>query len=434
MRVPTPRRTLPALALAAGLVLAGCGAHTGGGDRVDTAEAPDCAAYAQYGDLTGQTVSVLTAATPAQQRSWVESFRAFESCTAARVVHEATPDLPEQLRTRIAAGTAPDIAQVPGPALLGSLVHGGGAVKPAPAAVSVNVDAYYPEAYKSAGSVDGTLYAAPAGAELTSLVWYSPAAFTAKGHPVPRTFDELVALTDRIVAEGGTPWCAGSGLTGLVGDVLLGTAGPDVYDRWVGHTIPFDSVPVAAALDRVGSLLKGPGRIASTGDGVAGILAGTCALHSGPSSAAADRPETAQAVADGRLHAFELPPVDPAARRSALVAGDFMAAFSDRAGVQALQAHLSSPEWAAEMALATPQGGWTSANAALDPAALAGPVDRLAAETLQDPGTTFRFDAVQLLPDAVGAGSFPAGLAGWLAGAPGAASLAAVEASWPGAP
>ena len=62
-----------------------------------------------------------------------------------------------------------------------------------------------------------------------SLVWYSPKDFKAKGYEVPKTYDELIALSDKIAATGAKPWCAGiaSGeATGWHGDRLAGGLRP----------------------------------------------------------------------------------------------------------------------------------------------------------------------------------------------------------------
>ena len=37
------------------------------------------------------------------------------------------------------------------------------------------------------------------------------AAFDAAGYEVPTTWEELIALSDRIVADGGVPWCIENG-------------------------------------------------------------------------------------------------------------------------------------------------------------------------------------------------------------------------------
>ena len=79
-----------------------------------------------------------------------------------------------------------------------------------PSAVSDNIDRYWNPTWKAYGTVDGTLYGAPWDANSKSLVWYSPKRFKAAGYSVPRTWDELMSLSDRI-ARGGTakPWCGG---------------------------------------------------------------------------------------------------------------------------------------------------------------------------------------------------------------------------------
>ena len=68
---------------------------------------------------------------------------------------------------------------------------------------SDNIDRYWNPTWKAYGTVDGTLYGAPWDANSKSLVWYSPKRFKAAGYSVPRTWDELMSLSDRI-ARGGS--------------------------------------------------------------------------------------------------------------------------------------------------------------------------------------------------------------------------------------
>ncbi len=72
------------------------------------------------------------------------------------------------------------------------------------------------------------------GADVKSLVWYAKPAFDAAGYAIPETWDELMALSDQIVADGGVPWCIGiesggaSGwpATDWVEDIMLRTQPP----------------------------------------------------------------------------------------------------------------------------------------------------------------------------------------------------------------
>ncbi|MBC8092269.1 MAG: carbohydrate ABC transporter substrate-binding protein [Pseudonocardia sp.] len=455
---PTRRRTTTVLSAALGLslVLAGCGgSNVAGGGGGEAATGPECAAYTQYGDLAGTTVSVYTSITEPEDQPHIDSYAAFENCTGATIAYEGSKEFEAQLPVRIQAGSPPDIAYIPQPGLLSTLVQDSpGAVLPVPPAVATNVDQYYPETFREAGSVDGTLYAAPLGSNVKSFVWFSPAAFEAKGYTVPTTWDDMVALSDRIVADGGVPWCAGisSGeatgwpLTDFLEDAMLRENGPDVYDQWVSHEIPFNSPEVTSALDRVGSILKNPtyvngglgdvSSIATTTfqDGGLPILDETCYMHRQANFYAANFPEGTDISENGEAYAFPLPAIDAAAPETILVGGEFVAAFTDRPEVQAFQAFLSSPEWSnakAAAGTALGQSGWLSANSGLDASTLSSPIDQLSVEVLQDPANEFRFDGSDLMPGAVGSASFWTGMTNWITGQSTQESLTFIEQSWP---
>ena len=59
------------------------------------------------------------------------------------------------------------------------------------------------------GEFEGEHYGIPTNVNLKSMVWYPKDDFDAAGYEVPETFDDLIALSDQIVADGGTPWCVG---------------------------------------------------------------------------------------------------------------------------------------------------------------------------------------------------------------------------------
>src|SRR5690606_38579807 len=111
--------------------------------------------------------------------------------------------------------------------------------------------------------------------------------------------------------------------------------------------------------------------------------------------------------------------------------GEFVAAFDDRPEVQAFQTYLASADWANEKALATPEGGWVSANTGLDPANLQTEFDQLAAEVLSDEAAVVAFDASDLMPGDVGAGTFWIGIVDWLTGASTQDVVDRIENSWP---
>jgi alpha-glucoside transport system substrate-binding protein len=456
MSAPSSRLTPRRIAVASGalglsLALVACGgspAATGGGGG-EAAGGAECAAFEAYGDLSGTSISVYSPITDPQDAPLIESFTQFENCTGADVVYEGSREFEAQLQVRIQGGNAPDIAFIPQPGLLQTLVRDTGAVQASPAPVASNVEQYYPETYRSAASVDGTLYAAPLGANVKSYVWYSPSAFAEAGYTVPTTWDEMVALSEQIAASGNTPWCAGieSGeatgwvLTDWTEDVVLREGGTAVYDQWVNHEIPFNDPQIVAAVDRVGAILKNPAfvgdptAIATTpfGDGGLPILDGACWMHRQADFYGQQWPEGTTVAEDGDVFAFPLPPIDPSQPTPVLVGGEFVAAFTDRPEVVAFQTFLSSPEWANAKAIADEAlgGGWVSANSGLDPANLVSPIDQRSAEILQDPSNEFRFDGSDLMPSAVGAGSFWSNMTNWITGTPTQEALTQIEASWP---
>jgi alpha-glucoside transport system substrate-binding protein len=454
VRKPSRTTTLLSAAIGASLVLAACGGGGGGGGSQPSAKGPECAPYTQYGDLSGKEISVYTSITAPEDQPHIESYKPFENCTGAKVNYESSKEFEAQLIVKVKSGSPPDIAYIPQPGLLGTLVRETKAVKPAPSAVATNVDKYYPETYKSAGSIDGTLYAAPLGSNVKSFVWYNPQKFKEKGYTVPKTWDEMIALSDKIAATGEKPWCAGIGsgeatgwpLTDWLEDVMLRENGPDVYDQWVKHQIPFNSPQVVAALDRIGAILKNPkyvnggfgdvNTIASTTfqDGGLPILDGKCYMHRQANFYAANFPEGTDISENGQAYTFELPPIDPSKPKTILVGGEFVAAFTDRPEVQAFQAFLSSPEWANEKAkagAALKQTGWLSANKGLDVNNLASPIDKLSAQVLQTETNTFRFDGSDLMPAEVGSASEWKAMTDWITGKSTTDALTFVEQSWP---
>lgn len=461
------RRTLASAAGCLGLamVLAACmppdddgGGDGGGGGGDGGGAAEGCDDYEQFqgfGDVEGTTVNIYTSITEPEDKPHIDSYVQFEECTGIDIVYEGSREFEAQLPVRIQSGQAPDIAFIPQPGLLQTLVRDhGDQIVPAPQAVQDNVAEFYTEEWANYSSVDGTLYAAPLGANVKSFVWYSPSAFADAGYEIPETWDELVALSDQIVADGGVPWCAGleSGeatgwpATDWLEDVLLRTAGPEVYDQWVAHEIPFDDPQVAEALETVGTILKNPDyvnggfgdvrSIASTPFTDAGfpILDGECWMHRQASFYQANWPEAREGVTvaeDGDVFAFYFPAMS-ADEQPLLGGGEFVAAFADRPEVNAVRAFLSSPVWSNAMAANHP-GGWFSANTGLDVELLRSPIDRLAVELLRDETAVFRFDASDLMPGEVGAAAFWTEMVNWIAtDKANDAVLADIEAAWPG--
>ena len=313
------------------------------------------------------------------------------------------------------------------------------------------VDEYFGEDWKKYGTVDDTFYAAPLGANVKSYVWYSPKMFADKGYTVPETWDDLMSLTSKIAADDAAakPWCAGFGSgtatgwpgTDWVEDMMLRSAGADTYDKWVAHEIPFNDASVVKALGEAGAILKDakntnggfgdPTTIATTTfqDGGQPILTGKCYMHRQASFYGTMWPEGTKVGPDGDVWAFYLPSMDDT--KPVLGGGEFVLTFRDAPEVKAFAAFLASPDWANAKAKATPNGGWISANKGLDPANLTSELDKQSVAILTDPAAVFRFDGSDMMPSAVGAGTFWKEMTNWVNGQDDQTTLDNIEKSWP---
>jgi len=225
---------------------------------------------------------------------------------------------------------------------------------------------------------------------------------------------------------------------------VLRTAGPDVYDQWATHKIPFNDPKIVTALDDVGKILRNPDfvnggygdvkSIATTTFQEAGlpIPKGDCAMMRQASFYANQwaMPTVVSEDASNKdgVYAFYFPTTDPSTK-PVLGGGEFVTQFNNKPEVEAFQKYLLSEEWVNKKAKL---GDWISANNTLDVANVAGPIDKLSVSILQDKSSVFRFDASDTMPAAVGAGSFWEQMTAWIATNQSTEkTLTNIENSWP---
>lgn len=405
-----------------------------------------------FPNISGKTVTIYAGITGSEATQLGNSWKDFTDCTGAKVSYTSDKSFEQQIVQQARAGNAANIALVPQPGLLQQLVATG-KVQEAPAQAAANVDKYWDKSWKSYGTIKDKFYAAPLGANVKSLVWYSPKMFKAKGYEVPTTWEDMVKLSDKIAgdSDGVKPWCAGieSGVatgwtaTDWLEETVMRQAGPDVYDKWVSHEVKFSDPPIADALKTVGSIWKNPKyvnagigdvtSIAKTAfaDGGLPIQAGKCYMHQQASFYATNFKGTPTFAPDGDLYAFYLPAfADAKFGKPVEVGGEFVAAFSNAPEVQAFQTYLTTAHWANNQSKAAKSR--ISANKGLDIKNVADPINKLSVAIIQDPKSISRFDASDLMPAAVGSGSEWQQLTAWVAtGADDASILAAIDAAWP---
>lgn len=449
-------------AAATALILSACGSGGGeiGGDSSkdkesgdgDAAAAEGCEDFEQYGSFPGTSVTLFSSIRDSEADDLQATFDKFTECTGIDVQHNGVGEFEQQLVVQVEGNNAPDLAIIPQPGLLKRMVDTG-EVKEANEEVNKLVDEGWSPEWKEYGSVDGKFYAAPMLASVKSFVWYSPSAFAEHGYEIPETLDEMMALTAQIAedtaGEGNTkPWCAGiesGGATGWpatdwIEDYVLRIAGPDDYDKWVSHEIPFNDPVILESANGVGDILLnndyvnggiGDSRsIATTSfnDGGLPILDNQCYMYRMASFYEAQWPEGTTVAPDGDVFAFYLP-AETTDEHPLLVAGEFVARFADSPEAEAVQAYMASGTFANTR---VELGGVTSANKFVDPALASSDILRLAIELLQDPNTVARFDGSDMMPSEVGAGSFWTATTQWIDGQIDTETmLTNIQDSWP---
>ena len=449
------RRLLVAPAVLALALTAACSnssdssGGSGGGSGSAAALTGDCAKFQPYAGHSGTKVTMFASILSPESDNLEKSWADFSKCTGIKISYEGSNDFESQLPVRVSGGNAPDFAIIPQPGLLAQMVKSGKVVKP-PAETVANEDKWSP-VWKTYGSVNGTFYAAPMSANMKSLVWYSPKAFTAAGYEVPKTWADMMALSDKIAKAGTSkPWCGGIGsgtatgwpATDWLEEIVLGTYGGEVYDQWVNHQVKFSDEKITTAMQTLAGWMQNPAwvnggigdvkSIATTTfqDAGAPILAGKCAMLQQASFYKAQWPAGTKVAADGDIFAFHLPAVNPSTPNPVEGGGEFLAAFSSKPEVQAVQNYLSSSDWASSRVKAAT--GWVSANQGVDKSLYTDPIDKLSADALTDPSATFRFDGSDLMPAAVGSGQEWKSLTAWFAEGQSIQRVAAdIDAAWP---
>ena len=437
------RRWIAPLAVigVAAFALAGCaegGGNTGGGTESGAA---------------GGTVRISGGITGSEADALQKVFDDWSKDSGVTVQYTGDKGFEGNIVTKVTGGDAPDIAIVPQPGLLKTLVETG-EVKAAPQSVEDNVDANWSPDWKKYGTFDDTFYAAPMLANIKGYVWYQPAKFKEWGVEVPKTWDDLIALTKTIQEKtGAAPWCAGfesgdaSGWPGTdwIEDLVLRQSGADVYDQWVAGDVKFTDPQIADAFTAVGDILLNPSYVnagfgdvksindTAFGDVAAKVADGSCPLTHQASFLTANfltvqtaDGKTPEIGPDGDVYAFVLPGYEEGSA-TIEVGGEFVAGFSDSEATEKVLDFMSSPEFADAR---VSEGGAISANLKADPSKASSEFLTEAMKLLQDPNTTVRFDASDLMPATVGSGSFWKGMVDWIDGKDQATVLSDIQAGY----
>ncbi len=348
------------------------------------------------------------------------------------------------------AGSAPNVAVFPQPGLAAVMAQRGFLTP-----LADGTEDWIKENYAAGQSwVDLGTYAGPDGSDalygffykvdVKSLVWYIPENFEDAGYEVPETLEDLKALSAQIVEDGETPWCIGLGSGGATGwpatdwveDMMLRTQPASVYDQWVSNEIPFTDPAVVGAIEAFGEfalnddwVAGGTGAVATTDfrESPKGLFDAPpqCYMHKQASFIPSFFPEGSEVGVDVDFFYF------PASGEGdlgqpVLGAGTVWAITNDSPAAHELIEFLKTPEaheaWMARKGFLTPHKG-------VNLEAFGDPTLRKMNDILLG-ATTFRFDASDLMPGAVGAGSFWTGMVDYVGGKDVGTVTSEIQQSW----
>ncbi|MCL1628446.1 MULTISPECIES: ABC transporter substrate-binding protein [Roseinatronobacter] len=407
-------------------------------------------AFADSTDLSGQTVTITGPWTGNEAEKVNKIFDYFEAATGAAVNYSGSDSFEQDIVISTRAGSAPNLAVFPQPGLAADMASQG-LLTPLPEGTAEFVAENYAagQSWVDLGTyadADGNdqLYGLFYRVDLKSLVWYSPTAFDEMGYDIPQSMEELKALTQQIVDDGGTPWCIGLGsgaatgwpATDWVEDMMLRTQPPEVYDAWVSNEMPFNDPAVIGAIEEFGSFARndafvqgGAQAVATTDfrDSPAGLFAipPACYMHRQASFIPAFFPEGTEVGAD--VDFFYFPAFEEAdLGRPVLGAGTLFAITDPSDATTAMLEFLKLPI-AHELWMA--QGGFLTAHGGVNLETYATDSERAQGEILAN-ATTFRFDASDLMPGEIGAGAFWTGMVDYVTGASAEDVAATIQERW----
>jgi alpha-glucoside transport system substrate-binding protein len=233
-------------------------------------------------------------------------------------------------------------------------------------------------------------------------------------------------------AGASTGWVG----TDWVEDYAIRRLGSDSYDQWTEGELPFDSPMLTTVFEELDGLLRAPGAIAGGSRAVlntpwedsASLLlnqSATCLMAHQADFLRREMPDGTQIGPDGDIDFFLLPSADGASA-PLLLGGTLAAPLSDDESVSAAM-QLVASQALAEQLNQTP--GFLSPHLGVDRATVPDATTRRLLDLLATTSDV-RFDGSDLMPPAVGIGTFWTGMRAFFAGEDLDTLVAEIQAGW----
>ena len=374
----------------------------------------------------------------------------FTKQTGIKVEYTADQDFSTTIKQKVNSGDSPDIGLFPQP---GGILEFAAQKKVQPIDTFLDYDKVTSTLLP--GLIDGArykgrVYASPMRNTVKSVVWYPKAAYEKGGYsttePTIQALQKNVA--DKILAGGTAPWCVGwesSQATGWVGtdwveEYMLRMYGPDVYDDWTSHKMPFNDPKVVKAMDEVSKILRDPKQVLGGNKGVLNTPFGAamtpafsnppkCMLMRQGSFVTSFFPKTVQADLDNQVGIYVFPPYQGGFKGQAILGGGDLAALfnGNDPDAKKVMEFITSDKFGGPWAKA---GGWLSPHKSFDVNQYPNATIKKIAQ-IANKADVLRFDGSDLMPKAVGSGTFWKEMVKWENGQTSKQTADNIEASWP---
>lgn len=404
------------------------------------------------------SLRILTPYAAGDAPGFSESLEDFRADSGVKVeVVAASGDLVDAALLDLTSPDHADAVVIPQPGLVRDL-NAAGSIVPIPEETARVIQPRILDGFSQLGTVDDKLLSVWTRAS-TSVIWFRADVFAAHGWAPPTTFEQFLALVDAIAKDRSVaPLCVGleaQSATGWYGtdwieSLLLAEYGSDTYERWVSHDLLFSSPEVRREFERFQSWMVNPIYVAGGAEaalqrpveeGFAQLaqVKPPCVMSlnsdwvfptiqqqidSGAITVATALGATAPANRP-TISAFSLPSTTGSKR--AVVGGDQLVALRDRPEVWQLMEYVASPTWGESWAK---DGAFVSPNVGFSSAKYTNPASKITAQVLGQ-AAEMQFDGADMMPTAVGSGSFWSGIVDLARGVPSAQVERDIDETWP---
>ncbi|GMA18358.1 sugar ABC transporter substrate-binding protein [Arsenicicoccus piscis] len=407
-------------------------------------------AYVDGGSADGdKVVTILGAFGGDEEKQFVASMAEFEKSSGIKVQYTSDQDFTTTIKQKVNAGDSPDIALFPQP---GGLLEFAAQKKIQPIDTFLDYDAIARTLLPGLLDVSryqGRVYGAPMRNANKSLIWVPKKAWDSGNYGQLDTWQNMVGpVSAKVKASNIAPWCMGWGsdqATGWVGtdwieELVLKMYGPEVYNDWIFHRIPFNDPRIVKAFDEFAKVAKTPGQVLGGTQAITATKFGEamtpafatppkCMMMKQGSFYQSFLPASVKKDTDNQVELFAAPEYAGGFKgKSVLGGGDLAALFNgnDPDSI-AVMKFLSSDKFGVPWAKA---GGWMSPHKTFDVANYPDNLTREVAKMANE-ADAIVFDGSDVMPKVIGSDVFWKQMIAWVNGQDSKTTADNIEAAWP---